>query len=79
MCVCACVCVCVCVCHDEKKVPDKRQERQAMPAILQVSSSTHNTSVLPTEGFLRPGTQVLVCRFGVGRKLNALVAFSYTT
>ena len=37
-----CVCVCVCVCHNEKKVPDEWQARQATPAILQVSSSKHN-------------------------------------
>ena len=43
-CVCVCVCmrVCVCVCHNENIVPDEWQERQAIPAILQVSSSKHN-------------------------------------
>ena len=29
-------------CHDEKEVPDEWQARQAIPAILQVSSSKHN-------------------------------------
>ena len=38
----ACVCVCVCVCHNEKKVPNEWQARQAIPAILQASSSKHN-------------------------------------
>ena len=46
VCVCACVracvraCVCVCAFHNEKKkVPDEWQARQAIPAILQVSST----------------------------------------
>ena len=36
------VCVCVCVCHNEKRVPDEWQARQATQVILQVSSSKHN-------------------------------------
>ena len=39
-----CVCVCVCVCHNEKRVPDEWQARQAIPATLQVSSSNHNAN-----------------------------------
>ena len=31
-----CVCVCVYVCHNEKKVPDEWEARQAIPAIFQV-------------------------------------------
>ena len=46
--VCAYVCVCVCVCHDEKKVPDEWQARQATPATLQVSSSKHNAKKITT-------------------------------
>ena len=50
---CACVCVlvpvvCVCVCHNEKKVPDEWQARQAAQAILQVSSSKHNAKKITT-------------------------------
>ena len=51
-CVCVCVCVrvsvCVCVCHNEKKVPDEWQARQATPTILQVSSSKHNAKKITT-------------------------------
>ena len=43
-----CVCVCVCVCHNEKKVPDEWQARQARQAILQVSSSKHNAKKITT-------------------------------
>ena len=58
VCVCVCVCLCVCVCararacvsHNEKKVPDEWQARQAIPAILQVSSSKHNTNNNTTRG-----------------------------
>ena len=42
------MCVCVCVCHNEKKVPDEWQARQATPAILQVSSSKHNAKKITT-------------------------------
>ena len=39
----------VCVCHNEKKkVPDEWQARQALPAILQVSSSKHNAKKITT-------------------------------
>ena len=38
----------VCVCHNEKKVPDVWQARQATPAILQVSSSKHNAKKITT-------------------------------
>ena len=43
-CVRACVraCMCVVVYHNEKKVPDEWQARQAIPVIFQVSSSKHN-------------------------------------
>ena len=60
MCARACVRACVCarahvcvrawaraqarLCHNEKRVPDKWQARQAIPATLQVSSSKHNTN-----------------------------------
>ena len=51
-CVRACVYVrllaCVCVCHNEKKVPDEWQTRQATPVILQVSSSKHNAKKITT-------------------------------
>ena len=40
--------VCACVCHNEKKVPDEWQARQATPAILQVSSSKHNAKKITT-------------------------------
>ena len=43
-----CVCVCVCVCHNEEKVPDEWQARQATQAILQVSSSKHNAKKITT-------------------------------
>ena len=45
---CVCVCVCVCVCHNEKRVPDEWQARQATQAILQVSSSKHNAKKITT-------------------------------
>ena len=52
LCVCVrvwvCACVCVCVCVTMKKVPDERQARQAIPAILQVSSSKHNAKKITT-------------------------------
>ena len=48
VCVLVCECVYVCVCYNEKKVPDKWQARQATPAILQVSSSKHNTKKITT-------------------------------
>ena len=41
-------CVRVCMCHNEKKVPDEWQARQATPAILQVSSSKHNAKKITT-------------------------------
>ena len=41
---------CVCVCHNKKKVPDEWQARQAIPAILQVSSSKHNANKNTTRG-----------------------------
>ena len=44
-----CVCVRVCVCHNEKKVPDEWQARQATQAILQVSSSKHNAKKITTK------------------------------
>ena len=40
----------VCVCHSEKKVPDGWQTRQAIPPILQVSSSKHNANKNTTRG-----------------------------
>ena len=43
-----CVRACVCVCHNEKKLPDEWQARQATPAILQVSSSKHNAKKITT-------------------------------
>ena len=43
----------MCVCYNEKKVPDKWQARQAMPAILQVRSSKHNAK--------KNTTRVCVC------------------
>ena len=44
------VCVCMCVCVTmEKKVPDEWQARQAIPAILQVSSSKHNAKKITRE------------------------------
>ena len=39
---------CVCVCHNEKKVPDEWQARQATPEIFQVSSSKHNAKKITT-------------------------------
>ena len=42
------ICVCVCVCHNEKRVPDEWQARQATQAILQVSSSKHNAKKITT-------------------------------
>ena len=54
MCVCVCVRACVraCarmfVCQKEKKVPDEWQARQAIPAILQVTSSKHNEKKITT-------------------------------
>ena len=47
MCV-SCLCECVCVCHNKKKVPDESQARQAIPAILQVSSRKHNAKKITT-------------------------------
>ena len=47
-CVCVCVCVCVYVCVTMEKVPDEWQARQAIPAILQVSSSKHNAKKITT-------------------------------
>ena len=38
----------VCVCHNEKRVPDEWQARQATQAILQVSSSKHNAKKITT-------------------------------
>ena len=38
----------LCVCHNEKKVPDEWQAPQAIPAILQVSSSKHNAKKIAT-------------------------------
>ena len=48
MCACMLMCACVCVCHNEKKVPDEWQTRQATPVILQVSSSKHNAKKITT-------------------------------
>ena len=52
-CVCACARVCsrtrarvCCVCHNERKVPDERQARQAIPAILQVAATTLQRKIL---------------------------------
>ena len=39
-----------CMCHNEKKMPDEWQARQAMLAILQVSSSKHNANKNTTRG-----------------------------
>ena len=44
----SCVCVCVCVCVTRKKMPDEWQARQAILAILQVSSNKHNAKKITT-------------------------------
>ena len=39
---------CVFVCHNERRVPDEWQARQATQAIFQVSSSKHNAKEITT-------------------------------
>ena len=52
--------MCVCVFHNEKRVPDEWQARQATQAILHVSSSKHNAKKITTR-VRGPFHQSIVC------------------